>query len=149
MKSLIVLICCLFFLTCQYQVEYPNDMQNLISTIDAFYSAVEAGDFYSRIDLFADSAIVMPNGGNIIRGKQVLKERWEPYKDAIFRIKDLERLEVKISGDMAYTVNSYYFTYHNQGEEAVWYKTKNIHLWQRQADGSWKLYLDIWNSSGS
>ena len=149
MKSIIFLIICLIFSACQYQVEYSDDMQNLIQTIDAIYAAVEAGDFYSRIDLFADSAIVMPNGGNIIRGKQVLKERWEPYKDAIFRIKDLERMEVKISGDMAYTVNSYYYTYHEQGEEAVWHKTKNIHLWQRQTDGSWKLYLDIWNSSSS
>lgn len=149
MKSLIFLTTSIFLLTCQLNTEQSNDMQNLMKSIDAFYAAIEAGNFDKRMDMFADSAIVMPNGGNIIRGKQVLKERWEPYKDAIFRIRDLERLEVKISGDMAYTVNSYYFTYHNQGEEAVWYKTKNIHLWQRQADGSWKLYLDIWNSSGS
>ena len=149
MKSLIFVITCICLLACQINTEKANDMQNLMQTIDEFYAAIEAGDFDKRMEMFADSAIVMPNGGNIIRGKQVIKERWEPYKDYIFRIKDLQRLEVRISGDFAHTVNSYFYTSHLEGEEPVWHKTKNIHIWQRQVDDSWKLYLDIWNSSGS
>jgi ketosteroid isomerase-like protein len=52
-----------------------------------------------------------------------------------------------ISGDAAYTINDYYYTYHAEGDEPVWRKTKNIHIWRRQADGFWKLHADIWNSS--
>ena len=149
MKTVILFVFCLILFSCRYEIEHPDDEQILIKAIDDFYATIEAGDFDKRMNMFADSAIAMPNGGTIIRGKEVIKKKWEPYKDYIFRIKDLERLEVKISGDFAHTVNSYFYTSHLQGEEPVWHKTKNIHIWQRQADGSWKLYLDIWNSSGS
>jgi uncharacterized protein (TIGR02246 family) len=135
------------FLSCQEKITNEQDLEQLKKSIASFYSAIDSGDFYKRIDLFTDDVIILPNNGDLIRGKEVIKNRWELYKDAIFRIKDLENVETKISGDIAYTINSYYYTYHNPDEEAVWYKTKNIHIWKRQEDGNWKLHADIWNNS--
>jgi uncharacterized protein (TIGR02246 family) len=149
MKTLSLISFAMLIISCQTNTDQETDMPNLMKTIDEFYTAIEAGDFEKRMELFADSAIVMPNGGQIIRGREVIKERWAPFQEYVFQIKDLERLEVKISANFAHTINSYYYTSHLPGEEAVWHKTKNIHIWQRQADGSWKLYLDIWNSSES
>ena len=135
------------FLSCQEKLNYEKDLEQLKKSIASFYSAIDSGDFYKRIDLYADDVIILPNNSDLIRGKEVIKNRWEPYKDAIFRIKDLENVEIKISGNIAYTINSYYYAYHNPGEEVVWYKTKNIHIWKRQKDGNWKLHADIWNNS--
>ena len=148
MKSFLFSLICIFLVACQQQLAKTDDMKNLMQAIDTFYAAVEAGDFDARIAMFADSAMVIPNGGSIIHGKDTIKELWSPYQKYIFRIKDLERMEVKISGEYAHTVNSYYYTWHLPGEEAIWHKTNNIHIWQRQPDGKWKLYLDIWNSAG-
>jgi ketosteroid isomerase-like protein len=47
---------------------------------------------------------------------------------------------------MAYTVNSYYYTYHSKDGDAQWHKTKNVHIWKKNEDGEWKLAIDIWNS---
>jgi ketosteroid isomerase-like protein len=87
--------------------------------------------------------------GNTLRGKKVIEEKWAPYKEAVFLIKDLERIETRISGNIAYTVNQYYYTYPYPDQEEIWYKTKNVPIWQKQQDGSWKLHLDIWNSCGT
>ena len=68
-------------------------------------------------------------------------------QDAIFRIQDRQIVDMDISDDIAYTVNTYVYAWHASGDDPNWYTTKNIHIWKRQADGSWKLHADLWNSS--
>ena len=148
MKVLIgILLICFTFTACQKQRDVALEEAGLEKAISAFYQAIEEGDFNKRIGLFSENFIALPNGGQLIQGKDVVKERWGAYQDAIFRIRDLKRIESRISGDIAYTVNEYYYTYHNKGEEPTWHKTKNVHIWERQNDGTWKLHVDIWNST--
>ncbi|MFC1481756.1 hypothetical protein ACFL6E_05880 [Candidatus Neomarinimicrobiota bacterium] len=52
-------------------------------------------------------------------------------------------LDTNISGDIAYTVNAYVYAWYAPGDEPIWYPTKNIHIWKRQANGSWKLHADL------
>jgi len=119
----------------------------LLQTITDFYDAIENADYEKRISLFADDAIMMPNGWFVAKGKDEIAESIRKGKDAVFRLRDINRLELNISGDLAYTVNEYYYTYHNKGDEPDWKKTKNVHIWRKQPDGSWKLQVDIWNST--
>ena len=44
------------------------------------------------------------------------------------------------------TVDSFYAAV-NSGDQAEWHKTKNVHVWKKQANGSWRLHVDIWNST--
>jgi ketosteroid isomerase-like protein len=64
----------------------------------------------------------------------------------VFRIRDREIVHADVGGSLAYTVNSYYYTRHAPEDEAQWHKTKNVHVWARDAEGAWKLRVDIWNS---
>ena len=118
----------------------------LLETIDAFYASVEAGDVEARIALFADDAIMMPNHWTRLEGKDAISETFRASASAVFRIRDREVVSSEFSGDLAYTVNAYSYTYHAKDGEAQWHKTKNIHIWRRDADGAWKLRIDIWNS---
>jgi ketosteroid isomerase-like protein len=114
--------------------------------IDSFYEAIEAGDAEARIDLLASDVILMPNHWTIMQGKDVVAESFRRGAAAVFRLKDREVVQMEVSGDLAYTVNSYYYTYHARGEPEQWHKTKNVHIWRRDASGQWKLAVDIWNS---
>ena len=60
---------------------------------------------------------------------------------------DRELIGFGVSGDLAYTVNSYYYTWHAKQDQPQWHNTKNVHLWKVDSDGNWKLHLDIWNSN--
>jgi ketosteroid isomerase-like protein len=124
-----------------------GDVDKLRQTIAAFYDAVNTGNADKRAEMFTSGAMLLPNHWTAIKGKQAVGEVVKSGKDMVFRIKDLQRLELSVSGDIGYTVNEYYYTYHRKGEEPDWKKTKNVHIWRKQADGTWKLHVDIWNSS--
>ena len=121
----------------------PADLR---PAIDAFYAAVEAGDAEARIACFSDSAIMMPNHWTRYEGKEAIAEVVRAGAGAVFRLRDREIIDMGASEDLAYTVNSYSYTYHREGGEPRWHKTKNVHIWKRDARGRWKLHVDIWNS---
>ena len=118
----------------------------LTASIDAFYAAIEAGDTEAHIAQFADSAIMMPNHWTMTQGSEAIAEGMRAATGYVFRLRDREIVDIDVSGDIAYTVNSYYYTWHPEGEQPQWHKTKNVHIWKKTADGQWRLHVDIWNS---
>ncbi len=140
------MICCLtanLFISCGMNQSPPDE---LLESISAFYTAIENADEEARIKLLADDIIMMPDHWSIMEGKDVVSHSIQSAGDAIFKLKDRKMIRIEVSGDMAYTVNSYYYTYHAKGQAEQWHKTKNVHIWQRYPTGHWKLKVDIWNS---
>ena len=123
---------------------------DLLATIDAFYAAIENADTETRIALFAEDAIMMPNHWTMSRGKDKIAEMMRSSAEWVFKLRDRKVVDIDVSGDIAYTVNSYYYTWHAEGAEPQWHKTKNVHIWkyvtEKDIEGSWKLHVDIWNS---
>ena len=135
----------LIFLGCA-RVSEEASREALEAAISSFYFAVEENNLDGRLALFTDDAIMMPNHWTIIRGKGDIGDVIRSGGETVFQIKDLDRLELALSGDIGYTVNSYCYGFVREGQETEWHKTKNVHIWRRQPDGSWKLHVDIWNS---
>lgn len=142
------MFCSFYLISCNSDMQDNADYERLKATIDEFYSALNSGDTDGRLALFENGAIIMPNNGRLTRMTDSVKAVWKSWDENwVFRIKDLEHVEISGSGDIGYTVNEYYYTWHPKDGEAEWHKTKNIHIWRKQPDGSWKLHADIWNSS--
>jgi len=118
----------------------------LLNTIDSFYSAIENDNHEDRIALFTEDAIMLPNHGSPMRGKDTIAAVVRSGEGWTFRIRNRFILDAHISGGMAYTVNAYEYTTHRQGETPQWHKTKNVHIWRKDLQGAWKLHVDIWNS---
>jgi len=118
----------------------------LLTAIDSFYASVESGNGEARIALFSDSAIMMPNHWTLTRGKDGIARIIRSSEGSVFRLKDREVVDMDVDGSIAYVTNSYFYTWHAEGDEPQWHKTKNVHIWKRDAAGDWKLHLDIWNS---
>jgi uncharacterized protein (TIGR02246 family) len=123
--------------------DIPDDLRE---AIDAFYAAIETGDSEAHIEMFSDDALMMPNHWTRREGKEAIAEVIRAGAGSVFRLRDREVIDWGVSGDLAYTANSYFYTYHPEGDEPQWHKTKNVHIWKRDAAGAWKLHLDIWNS---
>jgi hypothetical protein len=84
----------------------------VMETIEAFYGAIEADDVEARIALLADDVVLMPNHWTIMRGKEAVSESFRRGAGAVFKLRDREVVRLEISGNLAYTVNSYHYTYH-------------------------------------
>ena len=120
--------------------------QAFLAAVDSFYAAVNAGDTATHAALFTDDAWMLSDDWRISRGED-LKAMIRDRPGWVFRLKDVERLEYGVSGDLGYTVNAYYYTYHQEGAEPEWHRTKNVHVWRRQDTGAWLLHVDIWNAT--
>ncbi|MBN2433576.1 MAG: nuclear transport factor 2 family protein [Acidobacteria bacterium] len=125
------------------KADIPAD---LAAAVDLFYAAVAAGDAETRVAMFTEDALMMPNHWTAWRGRDAIAGVIRGGGDSVFRIRGRKLLDAAVSGDLAYTVNSYYYTYHAAGSKPQWHKTKNVHIWKRGGAGQWKLHVDIWNS---
>ncbi|UCG61638.1 MAG: DUF4440 domain-containing protein [Candidatus Zixiibacteriota bacterium] len=150
MRRFIVLACAVVLILglesgCRQQQEegVPTDLQ---TAIDAFYAAVEAGDVEAHIEMFTEDARMMPNHWTMYEGKEAIAAMMRAGEGWVFRIRDREVVDIDVSGDIAYTVNSYFYTWHSEDAEPQWHKTKNVHIWKKDDQGEWKLHVDIWNS---
>jgi len=128
------------------QANDPPELAGFKEAINGFYESIEAGDPEARIALLADDVILMPNHWTPVQGKEAVSHSIRGSGSAVFQLKDREIVHIEVSGNLAYTVNSYFYTYHQHGQPAQWHKTKNVHIWRRQPSGEWKLAVDIWNS---
>lgn len=149
-------------LGCQPSSEVPEDARvvrngeaadqsipsELRVAMDAFYAAIEGDDHEARIALFTEEAVMMPDGGPRLEGRAAIAEVIRGGAGSVFRIRDREIVDMDSGPNLAYTVNSYSYTYHAQGSEPSWQKTKNVHIWKKDPTGAWKLHVDIWNSDG-
>jgi imidazolonepropionase-like amidohydrolase/ketosteroid isomerase-like protein len=125
----------------------PRMPPELARAIDAFYRAIENDDHEARIALFSEGALMLPNHGAPIVGRNAIARVIRDGEGWVFRIRDREILDIGADGDIAYTVNSYAYTYHPRGEDPRWHPTKNVHIWKQGADGMWRLHVDIWNAA--
>jgi ketosteroid isomerase-like protein len=134
-------------LGCAGQASVDSDVDRLERSIASFYDAVNAGDADAVLELLTDDAIMMPNNRAMVVGKDAVGQTWRAGAASGFTIRDLRSVEISSSGDIGYRVNSYFYGFVQEGAETEWHRTKNVHIWRRQPDGTWKLHIDIWNSS--
>jgi ketosteroid isomerase-like protein len=58
----------------------------------------------------------------------------------------LTTTDLRVSGDMARERGRYNLTVNVPGQGAMADSGKYVVVWQRQADGSWLMESDVWNS---
>jgi ketosteroid isomerase-like protein len=122
----------------------PAELEEALA---AFYAGVEAGEGDRVVTLFDADMVMMPDGGELVVGGEVIAPGWADGVAAGFRLRDVAALRTVRSGDLAYRINLYSWSMPDEAGERTWYRTKNVHIWKRQPDGSWKLQVDIWNES--
>jgi ketosteroid isomerase-like protein len=110
-------------------------------------AAAEKGS-QGYMSYYADDAVEVPNGADIIQGKANIA------KDMGFLDQKDNRLmwtpvgaDISGSGDLGYTYGNYEF--HSKGKDGkpVVEHGKYTSIWKKQRDGSWKVVLDMGNAS--
>ncbi len=99
--------------------------------------------------LYTDDAKVLPPNNRMVSGKAAIQAFWKGAMEMGVRSVALKAVEVRSDGDLAYEVGSVTLNIKPPGGEARTQTDKYVIVWKRQADGSWKLAVDIWNSNPS
>ncbi len=104
-------------------------------------------DAYNRGDVAAiatgyteDSAVLAPNQSTV-RGRQAIETLFKGMIEEIGGTASIETVEMADAGDLAYQWATYSLEGGEQSDAG-----KFVEIYNRQADGSWKIRLTIFNS---
>lgn len=127
----------------------PHVTADTLKQLEAeFMKAAADRGSQGYLSYYAEESVELPNGGPIIQGKTNIAPGMGFLDDKNNRlIWTPVGADISASGDLGYTYGNYEFHSKNkQGKETVDYG-KFTSVWKRQKDGSWKVVLDMGNSS--
>jgi ketosteroid isomerase-like protein len=112
-------------------------------------AAAEKGS-QGYMSYYAEDAAELPNGADAIRGKENIAKTmgfldqkdnqltWTP-----------DYADMAASGDLGYTYGTYEFHVKDKDGRPIVEHGKYMTVWKKQKDGSWKVAMDMGNSSPS
>ena len=100
------------------------------------------------LSFFADGTHVMTWDYPLVQG-DAIRAHWEAFAAMLgFRLEwRATDAEVAASGDIGYTIGMFELTYEQEGT-AMLSEGKYVKIWHKQADGSWKVQVDMFNTNG-
>lgn len=119
-----------------------------VAQLSRDWSRVAATDSLEKIlSYWAEDAIVMPPG-QIFQGKAAIRHMLlQTAKIPGFKI-SWEPLSVTVSksGDLAFLLEQSQITVNDSSGKPVTEYNKDVTIWRKQSDGSWKNIVDTWNA---
>jgi uncharacterized protein (TIGR02246 family) len=134
---------------CGQAQDTAADAEAVRAVPEAERAAYESGNTAALADLVTDDVVVMPPNQAALHGRQALVE-WETALAAQMTVtfQSYQSDDIQVSGDVAIERYSGSVTFTPKaGGEAMSETMKGIHIYRRQADGSWKISQDIWSSN--
>jgi ketosteroid isomerase-like protein len=110
-------------------------------------SAAEKGS-QGYMSYYADDSVEVPNGGPLIQGKTAIAKGMGFLDDKNNRLLWTPvGADISSSGDLGYTYGTFEFHAKDKEGKPVVQYGKYTSIWKLQKDGSWKVVLDMGNSS--
>lgn len=129
--------------------DYSTDAMQAIRAADtALQKAVADKDLERIVSFYAEEAVMLPTAEPIVVGKSAIREEWQHIL-SIPRFQNnssLTRIDVSSSGDMAYSMGTYVATMLGEAGNSATEPGKWLSVWKRQADGSWRIVVDTYNT---
>ena len=100
------------------------------------------------LSYYADDAVEVPNSAPLIQGKANIAKTmgFLDQKDNHLTWTPVGA-DISASGDLGYTYGTYEFRSKDKDGKPVVDHGKYTSIWKKQKDGSWKVVLDMGNSS--
>jgi len=116
----------------------------------AFAAAVAGGGTEAWVSWFAsDGAQIRPGAGEV-RGHDAIREAMAGLDDPNYSLRwEPLRADVAASGDLGWTTGSYISEGVGADGQPKRTQGRYVSIWRRQADGSWKVVMDLGNPTSS
>ena len=152
MRITALLSTCIILFGCnEHKVDTKAEGERLMQISREWSKSAATDSIETTLSYWADDAVVMSPGQPPIKGKKAIREMVEgTLKISGFKI-SWEPLSVSVSksGDMAYMIEQNQITINDTLGNPKTEFNKSVTIWRKEADGSWKNIVDIWNSDPS
>ncbi len=142
------------FSLCAQNKNSENDTKDLAAIEKLHQKEQEASlknDFKTLRSLIDDNAVVMPNGQDIVEGKDALDASFQTMKAAmsdyvVLKYK-MDFQEIKVLGNYAYEWGTITGASRKKGSDEVYNTSyKIMRILKKEPNGEWKVYRSMWNS---
>jgi ketosteroid isomerase-like protein/predicted enzyme related to lactoylglutathione lyase len=142
-----IILSIFLFASCKFKIDIENEQEALFQTdLEFAQTSVEKGAAEAFYQYLTDDALQLPNNAEPVVGRDKIRESMKKAPEALLTWKP-KKAEVAQSGDLGYTWGTYEVKTQNpNGEENIRYG-KYLNIWKKQADGKWKVAVDMGNSS--
>lgn len=137
---------------CTAEVDIEAARASLLQTDQQWAAAASEGiDVDQIVSFWSDDATIFPPEVPAIRGKDAIRQfvagsmeipgfsvSWEPSE-----------VVIAPSGDFGYTTGANAFTVPDADGNLITTHNRYVTVWKKEADGSWKCVMDIWNAEPS
>ena len=122
--------------------------EQTVRNLDAQWSKTAgARDLDGTVGYYSDDAVLLPPNEPIVAGKQAIRASWVSLLSPNIALAwQANKVDVARSGDLAYVVGSYTLTTRDAEGKPVMDRGKTIEVFKKEADGSWKVVADMYNS---
>jgi uncharacterized protein (TIGR02246 family) len=123
--------------------------EGAIREAEAAWSKAEAAkDVESSLSFFAEDGVSLPPNAPMVTGKEAMRKGLsEAMANPGFALSwQADKVEASRGGDLAYSMGTYQGTMNNAKGKPVTDHGKYVTVWKKQADGTWKVVADIYNS---
>jgi uncharacterized protein (TIGR02246 family) len=119
-----------------------QDKATIQSLNDKFVQAVDAGDAAAIASLYADDAVILPPGGEMMKGRSAIQAFWKAAMEQ-FEHGKLTAVDVKpLGSEAAREIGT--FSFRTKGSQPQEITGKYVVVWEK-VGSDWKLATDIWN----
>jgi ketosteroid isomerase-like protein len=120
------------------------DITAIKASESTWVSAANSKDWVALAMLYAEDAIVMPPNHPIVTGRADIQKLFESFPPMSgFQ---LPIAEIEGRGDLAVVRGTYSLTINQEGAAPVTDTGNWMEMRRKQANGSWLIVRDIWNS---
>ncbi len=112
-----------------------------------FSEAVRSGDATTLANFYTEDAMLLPPNFPMIKGREAVEAFWAGGFQMGIKEIVLTIVEVIGMGDMVCEIGESEVTIQPEGMDAIKDKGKYLAIFKKAVDGTWKVYVDIWNSS--
>lgn len=128
------------------------DMTALKKTVDEYNAASKdammGGDMQKTLAYYDDNAMEMAPNMAVVKGKDAIKSFMEQMSKSGMKMTavDFTTVDLQASGTIAYEIGTYDMSMSAGKMGEMSDKGKYVSVWKEQADGTWKIVAEIWNT---
>ena len=121
-------------------------IEQAIQDADKQYAdAFNRGDVAAIVALHTEDVLYLPPNASAVNGRQGVESAEKEQLDAGWKNLSFSSVQIGSDGDLAYHVGTFSIDAPTD-EGLTTEKGKFVDIYKRQADGSWKIHVSIFNS---